>query len=211
MFPLVGCANLPYKYLVCATLAFQFGCATPIPIPDRTLQLREVAHVLSRDEIVSGEVRTTRDNRGREPINWPNLHEGLLKSGMQDKDMVDGSVVIGRTQFYWHNVASGIVRQYVRVSRVTKGLQVSVGNIVEVEQTGGLTTVVRVKYTNLAEGKCEYKTRDRGAVSNTLSAINPVGGSGAASLFCPYLEQEGWGASQHAMGVEWFKPPLKGQ
>lgn len=211
MFSLVGCANRLYKVLVCATLAFQFGCATSIPIPDRTLQLREVAHVLSRNEIVSGEVRTTRDNRGREPINWPNLHEVLLKSGMQDEDMIDGSVVIGRTQFYWHNVASGIVRQHVRASRVTKGLQVSVGNIVEVEKTGEVTTVVRVKYKNLAEGKCEYKTRDRGAVSNTLSAINPVGGPGAASLYCPYLEQEGWGPSQNVMGVEWFKPPLKGQ
>jgi hypothetical protein len=205
------CARASYAITACAVALLQTGCATSITIPQGTLQLREVAHVLSRDEILSGSVRTTRDNRGREAIRWPELHDLLLRDGMPDSDMVDGSVIAGRTQFFWHNATSGIVRQYVRASTVAKGVQLSVGNIVEVEQRGELTRVIRVKYGSLAEGRCEYRRADRSTVGSALDAINPVGGPGAASLYCPYLEEEGWGPLRHVRGIEWFKPPLKAQ
>lgn len=155
-------------------------------------------------EIVTGDIKLTADNRGREPVKWEWLHAELLKRGMKDDEIVDGSVVIGRTQYYWHNVTAGIVRQYLRPSTVQKGLELNVGNVIEVETVGGYATAVRVRYKTLAEGRCEYRRTDRGVVSNALNAINPIGGPGAASLYCPEIESKGWFGLKHYMGVEWF-------
>lgn len=193
------------RLLIAISACLLPACATQTPIPDGTVLIGEVAHVLSRAEIVSGKIGMSRDNRGREPIHWPTLHETLLKNGEQDSDLVDGSVIVRRTQYYWHNVTSGIVRQWVRASPVAKGLKVSTGNVVELEVRGSYATVVRVKYRNLAEGGCEYVTRERHSVGKALDAINPIGGAGAASLYCPYLEKEGWVPNPQFMGIEWTK------
>jgi hypothetical protein len=180
------------------------GCATHTPIPDGTRTLWEVAYVPTRKEIVTGDIQLARDNRGREPIKAAGLHADLLKRGIKDEDIVDGSVVLGRTQYYWHNVISGVVRQYLRPSTVRKGLELDVGNVIEVEIVGGYATAVRVRYKTLADGKCEYRRKDRSAVSSVFNAINPIGGPGAASLYCPAIEAQGWFAEDHYMGVEWF-------
>jgi hypothetical protein len=164
----------------------------------------EVAYVPTRNEIVTGDIQFTQDNRGREPIKWAWLHASLLKQGMKDEEIVDGSVVIGRTQYYWHNVTSGIVRQYLRPSTVQKGLELNVGNVIEVETVGGYAKAVRVMYKTLADGKCEYRRTDRGGVSNFLGAISSVGGNGANSLYCPELEARGWFSHRHNLGEEWF-------
>lgn len=181
------------------------GCATSVLVADGTIMLREVIHVLTRQEIVSGDIQATKDNRGHEPIKLPDLYETLLKSGIKDSDIEDGSIILARTQFYWHNVASGIVRQAYLLSTVEKELVVEVGNIVEVERRGELSTVTRVKYKTLAEGSCDYRTRDKSVVSSFLSAINPIGGPGAASLYCPYLAEEGWTPINHGYGIDWTR------
>ena len=190
-------------FLVClAVLAG--GCATQVPIPDGTRTVWEVAHVPTRQEVVTGDIKLTKDNRGREPVQWRWLHAALLKQGMKDEEIVDGSVVIGRTQYYWHNVTSGIVRQYLRPSTVRKGLEVRVGNVVEVKVVGGYAIAVRVLHESLADGNCEYRRTDRGAVSNTLGAISPIGGNGASSLYCPAIEAQGWIAHRHNLGQDWY-------
>ena len=209
MFILFGGAHRLFQILICTIALFQFGCATVTPIPDGTRTLREVAHVLSRQEILTGNIQASRDNRGREPIQWPWLYEVLLKRGIKNEQIVDGSVVLGRTQYYWHNVTSGIVRQHVLPATVAKGLEITVGNIVEVEIMGGYATVVRVRYKNLADGQCGYRVGDRGSVGSTLDAINPIGGPGATSLYCPEIEKEGWFAIKNVMGIEWFSKPLQ--
>jgi hypothetical protein len=194
-----------FSFLLVWLAVLSGGCATHVPIPDGTRTVWEVAYVPTRQEIVTGDIQLTRDNQGREPIKWPWLHAGLLKQGMKDEEIVDASVVIGRTQYYWHNVIAGIVRQYLRPSTVPKGLELNVGNVIEVEIAGGgYPRAVRVLYKSLADGKCEYRRKDRGAVSNALNAINPIGGPGAASLYCPAIEAQGWFAENHNMGVEWF-------
>jgi hypothetical protein len=196
--------------VIIATMLLNTGCATSVLVSEGTIMLREVTHVLTRQEIVTGDIEATKDNRGREPIKLPDLHERLLKSGIKDSDIVDGSIVLGRTQFYWHNVASGIVRQGSLLSTVEKGLVVEVGNIVEVERRGDLSTVTRVKYKNLMEGGCDYRTKDKTVVSSFLNAINPIGGPGAASLYCPYLAEEGWTPIDHGYGVDWTRQlPVK--
>jgi len=197
------------RLLVAASAMAIPACATQVPIPEGTVLVGEVAHLLSRQEILTGKIRATRDNLGREPIEWPGLHEALLKNGMQDIDLVDGSVIVRRTQYYWHNVTSGIVRQWVRVSPVAKGLEVRVGNVVELEVRGNFATVIRVKYRDLAEGGCEYRTRDRDVVGKALDTINPIGGPGAASLYCPYLEKDGWLPKAQFRGIEWAREPVK--
>jgi hypothetical protein len=196
--------------VIMATTLLHMGCATSVLVADGAIMLREVIHVLTRQEIVTGDIQATKDNRGREPIKLPDLYATLITSGIKDSDIVDGSIILGRTQFYWHNVASGIVRQAYLLSTLEKGLVVEAGNIVEVERRGELSTVTRVKYKNLTEGDCDYRTKDKTVVSSFLNAINPIGGPGAASLYCPYLAEEGWTPINYGYGIDWTRqPPTK--
>ena len=199
-----------YKYLVFATALFQLGCATTIQFPDGTYSIGEVAHVLSRQEIRTGDINDTIDNRGKEQIKIPWLYDSLLKEGINDEEIVDGSVVLNRVKYGWYNVTSGIVRQAVNLATVPKGLAVAVGNIVETENIGGQAVVVRVRYMNLADGHCEYRLRDRGAVGATFDALNPIGGPGEASLYCPEIEKEGWYPIETTKGIQWFSIPPDG-
>jgi hypothetical protein len=193
-------------HIICVTIALT-GCATTTPIPDGTRTVREVAHVLTRQEIVTGDIRTTRDNRGQEPIRLPGLHAALLKYGLKDEEIVDGSVILGRTQYYWFNNSSP-ERQFVRPAIVAKGVAVSVGNIVELEITKNMATVIAVKYNDLADGKCVYRRSEQSAVGKVLDPINPIGGAGARSLYCPEIQKAGWFPVMHERGVEWFSRPF---
>ena len=209
MLTVFGGVNRLFHILICFAALLLVGCATVTPIPDGTRTLREVAHVMSKQEILTGNVQVYKDNRGREPIRWPWLYEELLKRGIKKEEITDGSVVLVRAQYYWHNVSSGIVRQQVHPAIVAKELAVAPGNIVEAEIMGGYATVVRVRYQNLEAGKCGYRVGDRGSVGNTLDAINPVGGAGATSLYCPEIEKEGWFANRNGLGIEWFSKSLQ--
>lgn len=192
-----------------SVLGVTAGCATRVQIPDNTLQLREVVHLLTRQEILTGNVNATTDNREREPIKDPGLYQRLLDNGYADSELVDGSVMLGRTQFYRHNAASGIVRQYMGFSTVPPGLTLNLGNLVEVSQRGDFSRAVRVRFESLEQGQCEYRLADRSGVRSFLDAVNPIGGPAVASLYCPFLESEAWGPAVHAGGgTEWFKPPL---
>jgi len=52
------------------------------------------------------------------------MYLGLLARGMQSGEMVDGSVVLGRTQFFWDDPETGSVREAIRVLPVARGLEV---------------------------------------------------------------------------------------
>ena len=199
--------------------------------------LLEVAHVLTRQEILTGEVRMPpadgqRDAvylglnpvqeipRGqlrmpladgqRDPVMIP-MYLGLLARGMQSGDMVDGSVVLGRTQYFWGDPETGSVREAIRVLPVTRGLEVSPGNVVEAERGYQVATVIRVKYRTLAEGGCFYATDDGTVSGLTRDALRPAGRDGAASLRCANLASEGWSQVRRCNGIEWTKPPQPGR
>ena len=171
------------------------GCATRLQMPEGTRTIREVVRVPSRDSIING---------------MPEIYAALLKGGMRDEEIVDGSVVMTRTQYYRHNATSGVIREYVRPSIVSKSLRVAPGNVVELEVVKGYSVVTRVRYRDLAEGKCEYRLIDRTGVLRGLDAINPIGGPASASLYCPEVERDGWSANRIGYGVEWFNKPLPG-
>jgi hypothetical protein len=206
-----GCAKLLLGLLIYAVAFLQLGCTYTIRFPDGTHTIGEVAHVLSRQEILTGDIEASVDNRGREQIKMPRLYESLLKDGMKDEELVDGSVVLNRVMYGWYNVTSGIVRQSVNVATVTKDLAVTVGNIVEVENRGGNAVVVRIRYMNLADGHCEYRLRDRGTIGDIFDALNPIGGPGEASLYCPEIEKEGWYALETTRGIQWYSKPPEGE
>jgi hypothetical protein len=98
--------------------------------------------------------------------------------------------VLMRTQYYWFNNSSP-ERQSVRAAFVAKGIGVSVGNIVELEITGGVATVVGIRYNSLADGKCEYRRREQSVIGKVLDPINPIGGAGSKVLHCPAIQKAG--------------------
>lgn len=204
MQTLINFSKQLFKLFIFAVALFQLGCATQIHFPDGTLTIGEIAHVLSRQEILTGNIDEYVDNRGREQIKMPRLYESLLKGGLTDEEIIDGSVVLNRVRYSRYNVTSGIVRQSVNLATVIKGLAVSEGNIVEVGNSGGRASVVRVRYKNLAEGKCVYRMRDKSSVGQVFDALNPIGGPGEASLYCPEVEKEGWHPIETTRGIQWY-------
>ncbi len=188
---------------------FQLGCATTtINFPDGTRTIGEVAHVLTRQEILTGDIDEYVDNHNKQQIKMPWLYENLLKQGLKDEEIVDGMIVLNRVMYSRFNVTSGIVRQSVNIAEVTDDLTIKEGNIVEVERIDNRAVIVRIRYKNLTVGQCEYHIRDRGSVSQVFDALNPIGGPAEASLYCPEIEKEGWYPVETTMGTQWFsKPP----
>lgn len=213
------------------------GCATPKDLTEGTTMLLEVVHVLNRQEILTGQVTMPRADGKRDPVflgvnplqeippgqlRMPladgkrdpvmiPMYLGLLARGMQSGDMVDGSVVLGRTQFFWDDPETGSVREAIRVLPVTWGLEVSTGNVVEAERGYQIATVIRVKYRTLAEGGCFYATDDGTVSGLTRDALRPAGRDGAASLRCANLTSEGWSQVRRCNGIEWTRPPQPGR
>ena len=198
--------------LICAVAALQPGCSAPSTVPDRTVMLREVAQVLTRQEILASAWAPSIDTV---PPMFP-MFSDLLAVGTQQVDMVDGSVILGRTHFYRTATSTSAISEHICWSTVARGVDVRAGNIVEVEQRGLLTTVVRIKYQNLAEGGCVYRTDSGQTVGTTSGDIRSVGDEGSASLHCAGLAEQGWLPARRSFyglfyGTEWRKPPPVGQ
>lgn len=191
--------------LICAAVMLQAGCSAPPTVPDRTVMLREVAQVLTRQEILATAHRTYAANY---TIGAYNI---LLEEGYQQVDMVDGSVILGRTQFHRNPNWPDRVQEYVCWSPVASGLAVKAGNVVEVELRGRLATVVGIKYRSLAEGGCAYRTKSGETVETSPSDIKLAGNDGAESLHCAGLAGQGWSPARVAYGIEWRKPPPTGE
>jgi len=182
------------------------GCAST-PVPERTLLLGEVAHVLTRQEILTGDIDKAVDNRGRDNVRMPRLAEELKARGLSDADLQQGSVVLVRFQFYRHNELSGIIREHLRSATVPTGLKLQNGNVVELEVQGGYAKAVRIRYADLNQGQCAYRTASRSGATAALDAVNPIGGARAASLDCPGLAAQGCTRKPFVYGFEWHKPP----
>ena len=198
--------RLRHAALLGVLLVATSGCAGTPP-PDRTRFIGEVAHVPTRDEILSGNIPLTVDNRGREPLKMSWLRKSLLDEGMKDEELVYGRVALTRHQYYWHNTGSGIVRQYFRSVTVPKGLTVEVGNVIEIETLKGTGRAKTVRYKSRADGNCEYRRSDNSAFKEIMGVVTMVGPSGAASLYCPDLEKEGWKPHKFNYGIDWQLAP----
>lgn len=188
---------------------FLGGCATILPMPEHTLVLGEVGYIASRDEVLKGL------KLGSDDVPPPKafVHE----CSPDDNAVVDGNFVLVRYYYYWQNVPSGIVHQGARWAVVPGGLTIELGNVVEVELSAGKTnprfrcsTISRIRFEDLKAGHCEYRQDPDTPFDTTLTAVNPGGQAGAAALYCPHVEAEGW--EQFFMGVNggsaWRKKPL---
>lgn len=162
--------------------------------------LREVTQVLTRQEILASAVYTP----GVKPFG---MYHDLLREGWQQVDMVDGSVILGRSHFRWTAGSPDAVRYHVCWSPVAKGVALTKGNVVEVEQRGRLATAVRIRHQSLAEGGCDYRTESGVTIATAAGDLSPVGDEGAASLHCARLAEEGWSPKRLDHGVEWRKAP----
>ena len=166
------------------------GCAAPARLPEGTLVVYEVAKVYTRQEILTGP-----------------LYQGLLARGMQSGDMVDGSIVLGRTQYSWDEPEAGSVREVGSSLLVARGVEVRPGNVVEAQRGYYVAMAVRVIYPTLADGKCVYATDDGEVTAADLAGLRPAGRKRAASLRCAGLAAQGWSVAKRCDGIEWTKPP----
>jgi hypothetical protein len=184
--------------LIALGAVFLDGCAMSLRMPEHTLVLGEVAHIASLDEISNG--------LKLGPDDVPPPKTFVQQCGPEENAIVDGSFVLVRYYYYWQNVPSGIVHQGARWAVVPTGLGIELGNVVEVALLAGKTsptyrcaTISRIRFENLEGGQCVYRQNPHSTFDTALTAVDPAGGAGAAAIYCPHVDVEGW--EQFPMGV----------
>lgn len=193
---------------LCLGLFVLYGCATT-QLPERTILLGEVAHIPQRDEVLNG-FRVG-------PDNIPPPKDLMAGCGYDEKGAGDRKLVLVRYFYYWHNVASGIVRNGVKWTAAANDLALAQGNIVEVEFLPGragpdsrCATIKQIRSLDLTTAQCEFRKNQRNALGAFLDLTNFLGGPGSASLYCPFLEAEGW--QKMLIGpydaIAWAKQPV---
>ena len=171
-------------------------------IPPGTVVLVEIAHVARGDEAVRGFHRTPGAEEGLDgaPLKADkatSAKNAMTACGIRPEDVAEHPFVLLRLYYFWHDETSRVVHDFVAWATVGTGVQVADGNIVEVELLAGpgdsrCATIRTVVSTSLKGGECAYRKNDMGALGNALGAVNPLGGPGSASVYCPFVDKEGW-------------------
>jgi len=166
------------------------SCATPMRIqsnsvPPGSLRLAQVTASANRDEIVQ----------------LKELYEVIRASGVNDQDIVDGSVVLARIYCcggLTENTSSENVNALMLY--VPKELKVALGDIVEVRagrppergDAGLLNVVTRlVQKYEASDRSCWWDPKD----DRLWLRI----------LYCEWMPKEGW-VKQGGLSPAWFKP-----
>lgn len=184
--------------LVAVLQALLFGCAsTGVYLSQGTLSLGEVDHILTPEQVASDQLAPSHKVE--------NLRLRIVKWGFTEEQAKAGRVAVVTEGVYWHNVVSGIKHPMLRAALVPDGITVQPGNIVEgVEGTVGVPyTLSRIRASNAQEGGCYYDELPTGVVKGLMGAVSMVGPSGAATLYCRGIENEGWQRPR----TYWHKPP----
>src|SRR5262249_16044769 len=107
----------------------------------------------------------------------------------------DSKFALVRLYYFWLD-ASKSIHAFAPWTMIAPGVAVERGKIVEVHmQTGGsarCASVTRVRAPDLDAAECEYHDNKLNALSRQLNKFSPAGGPGAASMYCPFLQAEGW-------------------
>jgi hypothetical protein len=183
-------------------LAMQTPGARASGIPPGTMVLAEVAHVAQGDEATQGFKRTAGPDEG---LNGTRLKadkatpakHAMAACGVSAANASGHSFVLLRLYYYWNNQSAGVVHDFVAWAVVGPDVQVADGNIVKVELLAGpsdsrCATVRAVVSASLKGSDCEYRKNEMGTVDRMLGAVNPLGGPGSASVYCPLVDKEGW-------------------
>lgn len=166
------------------------GCASPAPLPEHTLFLGEVV-ALAPSDLSEGGLEHAGEFAG--------FPDELFRSCGIGRDRPDAeTLALLRFSYYWHN-GGAQVRELVRWYPLGDGVEVSAGNLVEIELltgAGGPDTrcprVSRRVSKDLDSGGCEYRAAEAEGVRRTLGLLSPIGAAGSASMDCPGLEATGW-------------------
>lgn len=166
------------------------GCANPAPLPEHTLFLGEVV-ALAPSDLREGGMEHAGEFAG--------FPDELFRSCGMDRDGPDvETLALLRFSYYWHN-GGAQVRELVRWYPLSDGVEVSPGNLVEIELFTGAggpdarcPRVSRQVSKDLDSGGCEYLAAEPDGVRRTLGLLSPIGAAGSASMDCPGLEATGW-------------------
>lgn len=170
------------------------------------LLLMEVGFVLTRDQIVAGELGFVRIS---------NLYDSVKLEGLSDAEIDGGQVIAVRGSIYWVNTASGNTHNRLLVALLPKGVSVDPGNVVEARFRGPtrFLRVERVRAASMQAGKCQYvealDPMPMQITKDILGFLSLIGPPGTATLYCKGIEDEGWAIE----GRHWVKKlmPLHSQ
>jgi len=173
------------------------ACATATPVPEHTLFVGEVVAIAESHSSAGGI-----DYQG-DFLRFPKeLFEACGVSRAADGGV---GLALLRYSYYWHN-GGAPVRENLRWYPIRSGVELSPGNLVEVDLTVGAQGpdsrcpwVSRKLAEDLAGAGCQYLSAPQGGIRQTLSLISPIGGPGSASLDCPMLLASGWQAKQFGL------------
>jgi hypothetical protein len=190
------------------------GCATPPPIPDRATFLGQISYIARPDEVAQGFHFIAQPDEALNGVlphsrDVPPAKHLIEACGAEHS--ADANFVLVR--FYYYQVGrSGRLDDYSHWAVLEDGLLVERGNLVELEQRPGqgksrCLVTSKILSATLAAAGCEYHRDQQGAL---FSALEMVSGQASASLYCPFLEAEGWKSAQVGLfgGLAWWKPTL---
>jgi hypothetical protein len=170
---------------IMAVVVILSSCAAKgVYLPENTQMLGEVSHVLTQAGINAGSLGP--DTRVE------NLSAKIQQWGFTNDQIAQGRVIVVRQGIYWNNVVSGIKRDMLRAALLPEGMTVEIGNIIEGIQGSDAYTISRVRARDRKDGHCRYDELPTSVVKGLMGTVSLVGPSGAATLYCEGIENEGW-------------------
>jgi hypothetical protein len=192
------------------------ACSTSKPISENEVFVGQIAYLATSSEAATGFHYVPQPDealRGVLPrtADVPPAKSLISACGQNS----GGQFALVRLYYYWLNSGVAVVSFSPWTIAGTE-LPIARGNVVEVQLRPGLSNsrcavITKVRTASLSAGNCEYRLDKKSALEATLGGFSPNGGPGAASLYCPFMEAEGWKAAHMGPsgdGTVWSKTPL---
>jgi len=187
------------------------ACATAPPIPDAATFLGQIAYVARPEEVAQGFHFVAQPDEALNGVlphsrDVPPATHLIEACGAEHS--ADAKFVLVR--FYYYQVGrSGGLDDYSHWAVIEDGLPVERGNLVELEQRPGQAksrclVTSKILAVTVAAAGCEYHLDQQGAL---VSALDMLSGQASASLYCPFLEADGWKSAPVGLfgGLAWWK------
>jgi hypothetical protein len=197
------------------------GCASEPPPPPEELLVGQVQYVATAHEAKRGFYYTAKYNETIYGVIPASSNVPAATALMKDCGY-DGNpetrFALVRFYYFWLD-ASRSIHSFAPWTMIAAGVPVERGNIVEVDVRSGASksrcaVVTKVRAADLDAAECEYRDNKINWISKELNRFSPAGGPGAASVYCPFLEAEGWRqkpigpfAGSSDGGYAWAKTP----
>lgn len=181
------------------------SCASGPPLPPEELLVGQIQYVATADEARRGFFWAARSTETIYGVIPRSRDVPAAKSLMNDcayDGNPDTRFALVRFYYFWFD-ASRSIASFAPWVMIAPGVTVARGNIVEVDAHAASPkswcgVVTKVRAEDLASAECEYHDNKLNWINKELNRFSPAGGPGAASMYCPFLEAEGW--KQQAVG-----------